>query len=433
MEANTRRQPPGVRPMISIVALTILIAGVVFADHEQAGQREIIVFREGTRWEVHRQVVEPHGLRVLHHLDLVNAVAAEIPDAIADKALAALQDDPLVAYIEPDQVTSAGHVVSITPVAPWLGEIVPWGVQKTGALNVLNLIASNTSSTPKVAIMDTGIDKNHPDLKFQIAGGRNVLAGGNPPKYEDDNGHGTHMAGIIAAAWNGTGIIGMADPTLVAVKVLDSTGHGLLSDLANGLQWVLEQNTLGQNIRVVNMSLSFPRGSQVLQQVTDQLYAQGVIMVASAGNRCAGGSEDSGADDEGGDTGCDAANAYIKYPAAYSTVVAVVATNNTIDNQLTAYDRVGPEVDLAAPGGDQQYGLILSTTINGGYGLGYGSSQAAAHVTGAAAVALQLAPGLSVDQVVALLKGTAKPLNDQHAGAGLVDVDKMVKSLLGLP
>jgi len=431
MEANTRRQPSGVRPMIGIIVLTILMAGVAFPDHGRAGQRKIIVFREGTRREVHRQVVEHHGLRVLHHLDLVNAVAAELPDTVAEKALVALQDDPRVAYIEPDQVTSADHVVSITPVEPWLGEIVPWGVQKTGVANVLNLIVSNTLSTPKVAILDTGIDKNHPDLKFQIAGGRNVLAGGNPSKYEDDNGHGTHTAGIIAAAWNDTGIIGMADPTLVAVKVLDSTGHGLLSDLANGLQWVLDQNTLGQNIRAVNMSLSFPEGSLFLQQVTDQLYAAGVVMVASAGNRCVGGAEDSGADDEGGDAGCDAANAYVKYPAAYSTVVAVVATNN--NNQLTAYDRKGPEVDLAAPGGDQQYGEILSTTMNGGYGLGYGSSQAAAHVTGAVAVALQLKPGLSVDQVVALLKETAKPLKDQHAGAGLVAVDKMVKSLLGLP
>jgi hypothetical protein len=419
--------------MIGIVVVTILIAGVAFADHEQAGQRKIIVFREGTRREVHRQVVEHNGLRVLNHLDLVNAVAAELPDAIAEKALAALQSDSRVVYVEDDQRLWADHAVSITPVPAPLGEIFPWGVQKTGVPDVFSLIVSHSSLTPKVAILDTGIDKKHPELKNQIAGGYNVRAGEKSSDYQDYNGHGTHMAGIIAAAWNGNGIIGMADPTLVAVKVLDDTGHGYLSDLANGLQWVLEQNMLGQNIRVVNMSLSFPEGSLVVQQITDQLYAMGVILVASAGNRCVGGAEDSGADDEGGDAGCDAANAYVKYPAAYSTVVAVVATNS--NNQLTAYDRKGPEVDLVAPGGDQQYGEILSTTINGGYGLGYGSSQAAAHVTGAAAVALQLAPGLSVDQVVALMKGTANDLGSQqsHQGAGLVDVKRMVKSLLGFP
>jgi subtilisin len=428
MEADSWHQAARVRLMIGAVALAVLIAGVAFAGREPTARRKIVVFREGTTNQVQRQVVARHGLKMLHDLKLLNAVTIQLPDGKAEAALAALQGDLYVAEIHEDRAISADHVVSITPVQSWSGEIVPWGVERTGVPAVLDLIALNSSSAPMVAILDTGIDKKHPELEKQIAGGYNARAGEKPSDYQDRNGHGTHMAGIIAAAWNSQGIIGTADPSLVAVKVLDDTGHGFLSDLVKGLQWVLQQG-----IKVVNMSLSFPEGSPLLEEVTNQLYAAGVIMVASAGNRCVGGSEDSGADDEGGDTGCDASKAYVKFPAAYPRVVAVVATDS--DNKLTDYDRNGPEVDLAAPGGDSQSGQILSTTINGGYGMACGSSQAAAHVAGGAAVALQLAPWLSVDQVVALLKGTARDLgySAPHQGAGLLAVDNIVKNLLGLP
>jgi subtilisin family serine protease len=411
--------------MISILASVILLAGAAFAGQEQTAKRKIIVFRGETTRQVHRQVVERHGLTVLHHLKLLNAVTTALPDDKAEAALAALQGDLQVAGIYEDLVSWADHVVSITPVAPPPVELFPWGVERIGVPSVFDLITSNSSSAPKVAIMDTGIDKTHPELVQQIAGGHNARAGENPSDYQDYNGHGTHMAGIIAAAWNGQGIIGMADPSIVAVKVLDNTGHGYLSDLVYGLQWVLEQD-----IRVVNISLSFSQGSPLLEEVINQLYAAGVIMVASAGNRCGG---DNGADDEGGDSGCDSSDASVRYPAAYPGVIAVVATD--IHNKLTDYSRSGPAVELAAPGGDEQTGQILSATINGGYGLGCGTSQAAAHVSGGVAVALQLAPWLSVQQVVDLLKATAKDLgySAPHQGAGLLAINKMVKSLLGLP
>jgi serine protease len=110
-----------------------------------------------------------------------------------------------------------------------------------------------------------------------------------------------------------------------------------------------------------------------------------------------------------------------------------VATDT--NNKLTAYNRTGPEVDLSAPGGAKESGEILSITLNGGYGLGKGTSQAAAHVTGGVAVALQLAPWLTVKQVIDLLKGTAKNLgySESQQGAGLLAVDVMVRSLLGMP
>jgi subtilisin family serine protease len=256
------------------------------------------------------------------------------------------------------------------------------------------------------------------------------------------------MAGIIAAASNGQGIIGVASrPALVAVKVLDSTGHGYLSDLINGLQWVA-----GKGIRVVNMSLSFSEDSPLLEEVTKKLYQAGVILVAAAGNRCTfgaqedggdedGGDEDGGdedgVDEDGGDSGCDLSmdplQGGVKYPARYSWVIAVGGTD--VYNQVARYSRSGPEVDVVAPGGSKSSERILSTILGGAYGLGSGTSQAAAHVTGAVAMVLQLAPGLSVDQVWDLLQTTATDLDysPEQQGARLIAVDRMVNKLLGLP
>jgi subtilisin family serine protease len=430
MEANTSRQLARVRSMVGMIAPLILIAGVVFAGHEQTVNRKIILFREGTTPQVHRHVVERHGYKVLHHLRRLNAVTITLPDDKAAMTLAALQGDRRVVGVYSDPEVSADHVVSITPVRPPSVEIFPWGVERIGVPPVFKLVASQSTSAPIVAILDTGIDIRHPELVRKIAGGYNARAGENPSDYQDHNGHGTHMAGIIAASWDGSGIIGTATyPKLVAVKVLDDTGHGYLSDLISGLDWILEQD-----IRVVNMSLSFSEGSPLLAKITQQLYAAGVIMVASAGNRCVGESEDEGADDEGGDSGCTPSRtASVKFPAAYPEVIAVVATDS--NNKLTDYSRNGPEADVAAPGGDKASKQILSTTISGGYGEGKGTSQAAAHVTGGVAVALQLAPWLSVEEVVDLLKGTARDLDDAepHRGVGLLAVDNVVKKLLGLP
>jgi subtilisin len=437
MEATSRNQAAGVRSMSRMLALVILMTGVACAGHGRAAQRKIIIFGEDTTRQVHRQVVERHGLKVLHHLKLLNAVTTALPDDKVEMVLAALRKDRRVVDIQDDQAISADHVVSITPLPLPDREIVPWGVARIGVPIVSELIASNSVAAPKVAILDTGIDMNHPELVQQIDSGYNACAEENPDDYQDYNGHGTHIAGIIAAAWNGWGIKGIigavtdptsvTEPRLVAVKVLDDTGHGYLSDLVHALQWVYDHR-IEKDIKVVNISLSFSNGSPLLAQVTNQLYAAGVVMVASAGNRCV---SHNGADEEGGDSGCDSPNAAVRYPAAYSKVIAVVATD--MHNNLTDYSRSGSEVDLAAPGGDEVSGEILSLTVNDGYGIGTGTSQAAAHVSGAAAVALQLVPELSVQQVVDVLKGTAKDLgySQPHQGAGLLAVDRMVKKLIG--
>jgi subtilisin family serine protease len=282
-----------------------------------------------------------------------------------------------------------------------------------------------------VAILDTGVDPGHPELSPRIIGGYNALAGGG--SSADDNGHGTHMAGIIAAALNSplqAGITGVAPQTIILpVKVLNQDGAGYLSDVINGLQWVYNNGSP----LVINMSLGFSTDSPALQQAIQALYNSGVIMVASAGNRCAQspGQDEGGGDCQGGPAlVCDPAQTAVRYPAAYPEVMAVVATDFYDD--VTAYSLSGLQVAVAAPGGSKATGIrILSTTTGGGYGWSSGTSQAAAHVTGAVALALQLQPGLSFEEVRSVLQATAVDLkyHPTQQGAGRINVKKLVQAL----
>jgi hypothetical protein len=410
-------------------------------------------------------------------------MAIDLPAGRVLRAVKALQRHQAVVGVYEDHVIGADHVISMTPVEPPATELFPWGVDRIGTPMVFDLVASLSASTPRVAIVDSGIDTTHPELAPYIVGGYNARADENPADYQDYSGHGTEMAGIIAAASNGQGIIGVSSrPALVAVKVLDATGHGYFSDLINGLQWVA-----GEGIRVVNMSLSFSEDSPLLADATRSLYESGVIMVAAAGNRCtftpqdSGGSDaggddaggddaggddaggddaggddaggddaggddaggdDAGGDDAGGDdagravscdTSLDPLHGGINYPASYPWVIAVGATD--INNRVTNYSRSGPALDVVAPGGAGSSGKILSTIPGGGYGVGSGTSQAAAHVTGAVATVLQLAPGLSAQEILNLLRTTATDLGyaPRLQGAGLIAVDKMINQVLDLP
>lgn len=155
--------------------------------------------------------------------------------------------------------------------------------------------------------------------------------------------------------------------------------------------------------------------------------------MAAAGNRCPiKPSQDDGGGDEclgGTTTTCPVPRGGVLYPAAYSWVTAVGATDAA--NHVTAYSLSGPELDLVAPGGDPASGPILSTDAGGGYGWGCGTSQAAAHVTGAVALLLQLRPQLSVGEVRSLLQATAVDLHyaEQQQGAGLINAPSLLQAL----
>lgn len=236
-------------------------------------------------------------------------------------------------------------------------EALPWGVDRIDAEKVWP--SGNTADPVKVGVIDTGIDVRHPDLQDNIKGGMSAV--GYTLSYNDDNGHGTHVAGIIAAADNTIGVIG-AGPNidLYAIKVLDRRGSGYLSDIIEGLDWAI-----ANGIQVVNMSLGASVDVQSFHDAVIRAKAAGITQVAAAGN-------------SGGAVG---------YPAAYPEVIAVSAAD--INNNLASWSSRGPEVDLAAPGVN-----IYSTYKGSIYATLSGTSMAAPHAAGTAALVLNTPVGV---------------------------------------
>lgn len=212
-----------------------------------------------------------------------------------------------------------------------------------------------------VAILDTGCDTTHSDLKERIVGGRNFTNddGGNVDVYEDYNGHGTHVAGTIAAIENNTGVVGIApEANLLIIKVLDEDGSGQYKWIINGINYAIEQKA-----DIISMSLGGPEDVPELHEVIQKAVNNNILVVCAAGN--AGDGNES--TDE------------FDYPGCYNEVISVGA----IDLQRCSSDfsNSNNEIDLVAPGEE-----ILSTYLNGTYATLSGTSMAAPHVSGALAL-----------------------------------------------
>ncbi|WP_243735170.1 S8 family peptidase [Paenibacillus turpanensis] len=202
-----------------------------------------------------------------------------------------------------------------------------------------------------IAVVDTGVQIGHPDLEQKIVPGADFVDGGLP---NDGNGHGTHVAGIAAAVTNNArGIAGMAPLVrIMPVRVLDSSGGGSLSAVANGIVFAANQGA-----KVINLSLGSTSGSYTLQNAVNYAWSKGAVLVAAAGN-------------EGVSTP--------NYPAYYANVLAVASTDSS--DRKSTFSNYGTWVEVAAPGTD-----ILST-YPGGYVFLSGTSMAAPHVAGLAAL-----------------------------------------------
>src|SRR5262249_15900463 len=192
----------------------------------------------------------------------------------------------------------------------------------------------------RAAVVDTGIDFNHPDLKANYVGGASFVPGAPTPM--DDNGHGTHCAGTIAAAINGSGVVGVApQAALYAAKVLDRNGSGQFSWIIAGIDWCIQNR-----MHIVSMSLGGPAAPGALKTICDLAWTRGLLLVAAAGNA-------------GPPT--PPAPSSVGFPAKYLNVIAVSAIDSA--NVITPFSSRGPEVDLCAPGLN-----VLSTLPGGGYG-----------------------------------------------------------------
>lgn len=235
---------------------------------------------------------------------------------------------------------------------------VPKGVELIQAPKLWN---ETKGKGIKVAVLDTGCETAHPDLKDRIIGGRNFTDDdrSNPDIYSDYNGHGTHVAGTIAAQENEAGVIGVApEAGLLIVKVLNKAGSGKYDWIIKGIHYAIEQKA-----DIISMSLGGPTDVPELHEAIKTAVNNNILVVCAAGNE--------------GD-GDDSTNEFA-YPGAYNEVISVGAIN--LERGSSEFTNSHNEIDLVAPGEG-----ITSTYLNGKYATLSGTSMAAPHVSGALAL-----------------------------------------------
>lgn len=354
-----------------------------------------------------------------------DAATMLIPERLlSNKGLSGLLTDRTIRYIEPDRQMVAHQ------------QQTPWGIDQVGAEQAHTRGISGRNID--IAILDSGIDETHPDLRENVGAGKSFLnttglpssgkqasessifegvrsafgsthqsfdtrAGGgqsfgafgpNTPEWHDSVGHGTHIAGIAGAVDNTEGVVGVSpDATLHAVQVLSATGVGSASDIAAGIEHVTTQGW-----DVANLSLGSPYDSKLVQDACSSASEQGVFLVAATGNI-------------GPCTDC------VRYPAAYPSVLSVGAT--TTNDALASFSATGPETDLVAPG--QGIRSTYTTDVRP-YETLSGTSMAVPHV--AAAGGLLMAEGYENTAAADRLIETAEEigLSQNEGGSGLLNI-----------
>lgn len=394
--------------VLFLITATVLLACMpaVFAQ-APSQERKIVVFQQ---WVVNEPaqgaLVRSVGGYVIKPLPVINGMAVYLPSpavgALSRRAEVRRIDDDLTIFaIGRVSVNQRPGILGKPPPPSQPAQTLPWGIARIDAPSAW---ASSTGTGVKLAVVDTGIDLDHKDLQPNIAGGVNTI---NPLKSpNDDNGHGTHVAGVAGAINNTIGVVGAAPSVrLYAVKVLNRSGTGFLSDVIEGLTWCIDRG-----MQVVNLSLGSNSDNLSFHEAITAVYNAGITQVAAAGNN---------GDGYGTGTG------QVTYPAAYAEVIAVTATDST--DKLALFSSYGLAVDLAAPGVS-----IYSTWYDGYYKTLSGTSMAAPHVAGVAALRLYLHPTETPDRVKTALEASAEDLGapgwDPYFGAGLVDALEAVST-----
>ena len=323
------------------------------------------------------------GARVKLLFHFIPAANVKVPEARLEAVLGALRADPRVRLVEPDGIE---HMSAQT---------VPWGITRIGAPTVH--ASGNKGAGVNVLIEDSGIDYTHPDLDANYYGGYDYINSDSDPM--DDNGHGTHVSGTVAAEDNTIGVIGVAPQArLYAYKMFSASGTGTHAGFAAGLQWAVDNG-----MKVVNYSGGGSH-STTKQQACQAAYDAGILIAAASGND----------------------NSSIGYPARYDTTLAVGATDSS--DTRAWFSNYGPELDVVAPGVS-----VNSCTMGGGYASWQGTSMATPHVAGVAT--LVVAGGdLGADPTPAALmqriRSTADDLGapgfDDYYGHGIVDAVEAV-------
>lgn len=341
-----------------------------------------------------QNLIATHGGTIKYNYKIINAIAASLPA----QAIEALKQNPNVLYVE---IVQEFQAIDAELDASW-------GVKRIGAGTVHQ---TNKGAGIQVAVLDTGIDYTHNDLDANYIGGIDYVNNDKDPL--DDNGHGTHCAGIIAAEDNNEGVVGVAPQAgLYAVKVLNRRGSGYTDDIIAGIEWAMRgpDGTAGtdDDAEVISMSLGGPSYSSSIEAACIQALGSGTLVVASAGNEGDGNSE----------------TTEYSYPAAYESVIAVGATDQA--DHIASFSNTGPFLELVAPGVNVYSTLPTYRVTLSRYGYSYGAlsgtSMACPHVAGVAALVFASGTDSAID-VRAQLDSTAENLgySSNAQGNGLVD------------
>lgn len=359
----------------------------------------LIKFKDGVSQAEKDNLLRNNRARVVNKLDALGVLVLQAPQTAEEKVVTALSRNPNVDYAELDYIAEAFFVPNDTYFAD-----NQWGLENMeqtikGVIGAVDADIDGptawdtTRGGAKVAILDTGIDQDHEDLSVKIVDKANDQKNfTDSPTIDDLYGHGTHVGGIIAAVTNNNmGVAGgCPNCQLMNGKVLNDSGSGAYSWIANGITWATNNGA-----KVVNLSLGGSVKSFTLENAVNYAWNKGVVVVAAAGN---------------------SGNPSKTYPAAYTKAIAVAATNNK--DQKASFSSYGAKwVDVAAPGEN-----IFSTFPNHpykinklpGYDFGSGTSMATPMTSAVAALIWSTPYGTSAFQVRTRLESTA----DKITGTG---------------
>lgn len=375
---------------IKLLMLAVLIIGFSLPSSTKAGEEEYYIITKDIKSMF--AFMEKEEMNVQDTLPYISTIQA----SLTEQEINRLRSFDASILIQKNK----HYRIAVDSVPPGITKI------KSQSSNTTPYTGKNV----KVAIMDSGIDTEHRDLRVKdgFCSLDPDCSTGIP--YDDNNGHGTHVAGVIAALANDTGIVGIApNVDLYSIKVLNDLGAGTTGSIIRGIEWAIQKE-----VDIINLSITSTTDDPLIKKALQAAYDKGILLVGAAGNQ---GSKSA-------DT--------VTFPGKYETVIAVSALN--ADLTRFSSSSLGPQIEISAPGVN-----IFSTYpsewdfMDGkqdGYTLLSGTSMAAPHVTGVLALLKERFPAMTHVEIRNLLGGLSKDLGipgrDSTFGIGFLQYDKEV-------
>jgi thermitase len=364
----------------------------IFATGTYVQEELIVRFKPATSTTRIDECFQANQVQIQLVIAELNTYVLRVDSGDIASAFYSVLDCAGVQYVEPNFLLQAADTIPNDP---------SWGIQY-GPVNIRapqGWDLATGSAAVTIAIVDTGADYGHPDLAGKLLGGYDFV--NNDANPQDDNGHGTHVAGIAAASSNNAiGVAGVSwGARIMPVKVLNAAGGGTFANTAAGVVWAIDHGA-----QVINLSLGGTGPSAILEDAINYARSQGAVVVAAAGN--------SGSN-------------FVLYPARYPNVIAVARTNSANGWDGSNY---GPEIDLSAPG------TSIYSTIIGGYDYKSGSSMSTGFVSGLVAILMSIPGNASPDGIEFQMESTALDIEftgwDEYTGAGLIQMDAAIQFAL---